>query len=189
MKLRRLISLTMTLWCSSWSTQLLARDLPDSYQLRYWQDFEQHFETEAYLVSLTLSDGNEIPDHTVAITAKDTAFQTKVSLGLQGGETPVIDDITQMSLCDLDLLIIDFRWPLGGEILVNHYERLLVDRTTGALAATLDDVMSSKINGWFPAENIKLFYEIVCDQELQLTPRPHEAFEGGGVIIKDRPGH
>lgn len=189
MKLQGQIALLICLLCSSAFTPLHARDLPGSYQLKYWQEFVQYFETETYIASLTFSDGNVTPDHTVSIISKSTGFQTTVPLGLQGNEAPVIEDITEVSLCDLRLLVVDFRWPLGGEILVNAYERLFVDTSNGTLVATLDDVMSSKINGWFPAENMKLFYEVECDQELRFKPKPHEAFRDGGIIILDRPGH
>lgn len=166
-----------------------SRELPETYQLRYWEGLVQYFETDTYFVSVTISDGFETPDHTVSIVGKSQDFQTSVPLGLQSGHYPVIEDITKVSLCDQDLIVVDFRWPLNGEILVSAYERLFVTVSHGALVASLNDSMSAKINGLFPAENMKLFYNVTCEERLTFVPKPHEAFVGGGIILTDRPGH
>ncbi|MEP0521353.1 MAG: hypothetical protein ABJO09_16060 [Hyphomicrobiales bacterium] len=163
--------------------------MPETYQLKYWEGFVQYFETETYVVALTISDGFEVPDHTVSITAKLQDFKATIPLGLQGPHNPAIEGIVPVSFCGQDFLVVDFRWALNGEILVNSYERLFIEIQSRTLAASLDDVMSSRINGWFPAENIAVFYDITCGEEPKFTPKPHTVFDGGGVILTDRPGH
>lgn len=167
-----------------------SQELDGDYELRTRSEGVQSFATADYQVSLTLSDPNAVDDHIVSIVARDGEFRTRVPLGVQAGEVPTIEGITEVTLCQTgEYLVIDVRWPLTKEILGYAYERLVVSRAGGRLSASLFDTISVQMGGLFPAEHLKLFYVIDCTDGVAFEPRPFEAFEGGGLILKDRPGY
>ena len=174
--------------CSSSGTY--SHELDGNYELRIQKEGVQSFATAEYQVSLILSDPNAVDDHIVSIVARADAFRARVPLGVQAGEVPTIEGITEVTLCQTNTyLVVDVRWPLTKEILGYAYERLVVDRADGRLSASLFDTISVQMGGLFPAEHLNLFYIIDCTDGVAFKPRPFEAFEGGGLILKEQPGH
>ncbi|MEP3274784.1 MAG: hypothetical protein ABJN26_00635 [Stappiaceae bacterium] len=158
--------------------------LPAEYVLKYRDEKYSYLETHQYRVTLKPVDPNHSDDHLVEVTSKDGVFQATVPLGVQGDEVPTIVAVEDVTLCENETqLIADFRWSHTKDIVGYSYQRLILDRSSGALAADLDDVVSIQMGGLMPPHQLVHFYSIECSPSLSFSPRKFERHDGGGVSL------